>query len=52
MTLCHGEDPELWFPERRNTTAQAVAICHRCPVLEDCRQHALEHRIATASGAG
>jgi hypothetical protein len=36
----------LWFPERRNTTAQAVAICNRCPTLKACRQHALEHRIA------
>jgi len=44
--LCHGhEDPELWFPERRNTTAKAVAICKQCPMIDACRQHALDNRI-------
>ena len=46
MTLCHGEDPELWFTGSKRAVARAKAICNRCPVIDACRQQALEHRIA------
>ena len=44
-TLCHGEDPELWFHGTKRATAKAKAICVRCPVQQACRQHALDNEI-------
>jgi WhiB family redox-sensing transcriptional regulator len=49
---CRGHDPEGWFPIYEGwptsaLTAQhewAVAICRTCPVLEQCRTWALQHR--------
>ena len=54
---CRNENPDLWFPlpdDRRGArsrtdnrtiravTAQAVAICHRCPIRRACLQWALD----------
>jgi WhiB family transcriptional regulator, redox-sensing transcriptional regulator len=50
---CRDEDPELFFPlpvaggkgsvlAKRQRLATAKAICGRCPVLRECRKHALE----------
>jgi WhiB family redox-sensing transcriptional regulator len=41
---CRGEDPELWFPDRSNSTKakQAKAICGRCPVKDPCFQWAAD----------
>lgn len=37
---CAQADPEAWYPEpHRQTTHQAKAICHQCPVLDLCREH-------------
>lgn len=41
--------PDLWFPEGRGLLrgqleAEAVAVCRRCPMLERCRQYALENK--------
>ncbi|MCX4810770.1 WhiB family transcriptional regulator [Streptomyces sp. NBC_01239] len=33
--LCRNEDPELWFSDR--TRAIAMALCHACEVLQECR---------------
>ena len=43
---CRGHDPDLWHPEKGDTVtaAKALAICARCPVIEPCRAHAVEHR--------
>ena len=45
---CHGADTEVFFhPEfergvsRARRVAEAKAYCARCPVLEQCREHAL-----------
>ena len=45
---CREADPELFFhpegergPARRNRDAAAKAICASCPVLRQCREHAL-----------
>lgn len=45
---CRGLDTELFFhpegergPRRSNREAAAKAICAGCPVLLDCRRHAL-----------
>ena len=45
---CRTVDPETFFspdaergPRRRNREANAKALCFTCPVLEQCRTHAL-----------
>jgi len=42
--LCAEVDGDLWFPEAggiSNETAQAKAICERCPVKVECLEDAL-----------
>jgi WhiB family redox-sensing transcriptional regulator len=48
---CRGVSPEVFFhpegergPRRRNRDAQAKAVCSACPVMLECRSHALEVR--------
>uniref|UniRef100_UPI003F499F2A WhiB family transcriptional regulator n=1 Tax=Amycolatopsis sp. CA-096443 TaxID=3239919 RepID=UPI003F499F2A len=46
---CRDEDPELFFPVGTSgpalrQTAEAKAVCHRCPVAEDCLEQALAGR--------
>jgi WhiB family transcriptional regulator, redox-sensing transcriptional regulator len=48
---CRGKDTELFFhpegergPARRNRDAAAKAVCAACPVIEQCRKHALKVR--------
>jgi WhiB family redox-sensing transcriptional regulator len=44
---CRGEAPEIFFPdddarsERRRNENIAKSICRQCPVLAQCRDHAL-----------
>lgn len=33
---CRGKDPNLFFPARGQSTAEAKALCHRCPVQAEC----------------
>lgn len=40
--LCAEIDPELWFPEQGGLSAPARRMCHRCPVVQDCLDYALE----------
>jgi len=48
---CRGQDTELFFhpegergPSRANREAAAKAVCATCPVLLQCRAHALASR--------
>lgn len=48
---CREADPTLFFhpegergPARRNRDAAAKAVCATCPVLRQCREHALTVR--------
>lgn len=48
---CRGADSDLFFhpenergPSRSRREAAAKAVCLRCPVLEQCREHALTIR--------
>ena len=48
---CRGKDTELFFhpegergPRRANREASAKAVCASCPVLQQCRSHALAAR--------
>lgn len=47
---CNSLDPEYFFhPEgerggpRRRRIERAKQICHSCPVIEECREYALNH---------
>ncbi|GAA2092432.1 WhiB family transcriptional regulator [Actinomadura alba] len=45
--LCHGDDPELYFPIGNTGPAvlqaeQAKAVCRRCPVRAACLEFALQ----------
>lgn len=33
---CRGMGPDLFFPARGQSTAEAKALCHRCPVQAEC----------------
>lgn len=48
---CQKEDTELFFhpdnergPTRQAREAKAKAVCATCPVLQQCREHALASR--------
>lgn len=46
---CRGQ-LDLFFQEGRGigpaaARQQALAVCQRCPVLEECHQYATEHRV-------
>jgi WhiB family redox-sensing transcriptional regulator len=48
--ICHGADPELWFPlgYGNEFTAQideAKAICDECPIRDDCLNEALTNHL-------
>ena len=38
---CRGIDPELFFPDRGENTANAKAVCATCPVVDDCLMYAI-----------
>lgn len=39
---CKGEDTELFFPSRGESTEAAKTICDRCPVRQPCLDYALD----------
>lgn len=44
---CRNEDPELFFPVGRSgpallQIAEVKKVCRRCPVVEPCREWAVE----------
>jgi WhiB family redox-sensing transcriptional regulator len=50
---CRRENPDVFFhpehergPSRRNRDREAKAVCLDCPVLQQCRKHALRAREA------
>ncbi len=43
--LCAQVDPDLWFEVNDDLVKEAVSICHQCPVMEECRQFSIDHRI-------
>lgn len=38
---CRDVDPELFFPQRGESTAEAKAVCRRCDVQAECLAYAL-----------
>jgi WhiB family redox-sensing transcriptional regulator len=43
---CRQFDPDLFFPGPDGSAADAVKICRACPVLDECREWALDARVA------
>ena len=48
---CRDEDPELFFPISEvgpgaRQTAQAKAVCARCPVRTQCLEYALDNGLS------
>lgn len=41
---CRGLDPEIFFPERGESTREAKAVCAGCPVRPECLEYALDAR--------
>lgn len=41
FAACQYTDPEVFFPPKGESPAQARRICHRCPVIERCLRWAL-----------
>ncbi len=42
LAACRGDDPELFFPGRGESTAVPQSICARCPVRVPCLEYALD----------
>lgn len=42
---CIGHDPDLWFPERGESSTEAKKICLRCLVRAECLEFAVTNRI-------
>lgn len=42
---CLGADPELFFPERGESSREAKAVCAGCPVRTECLEYALSENI-------
>jgi WhiB family transcriptional regulator, redox-sensing transcriptional regulator len=38
---CLGCDPDLFFPERGESTGEAKAVCRGCAVRDECLEFAL-----------
>lgn len=41
--LCRQVDPELFFPARGESSAEAKRVCRACEVREDCLRAALRN---------
>lgn len=42
---CRNYPPAVFFPSDGVGVERARAICATCPVVSECLEHALEHRI-------
>ena len=41
QAACRGLDPELFYPERKQRTTNAKAVCADCPVRQECLDDAM-----------
>lgn len=39
--ICSETDPEQFFPEKGGSSALAKLVCRNCPVIEQCREYAV-----------
>jgi WhiB family redox-sensing transcriptional regulator len=49
---CAGVETILFFPERGESHAGAVAVCAECEVRAECLDYAMRHRIQTGIWGG
>jgi WhiB family redox-sensing transcriptional regulator len=42
-TNCRGVDPDLFFPNRGESTREAKEVCRGCEVSHDCLEFALQN---------
>jgi WhiB family redox-sensing transcriptional regulator len=49
---CRGMDPDLFMPQRGkiNDVNAAVAVCHTCPVINECREYGRHERFGIWGG--
>jgi WhiB family redox-sensing transcriptional regulator len=40
---CNGVDPDLFFPERGQSTREAKNVCRVCVVRDECLEYALDN---------
>jgi WhiB family redox-sensing transcriptional regulator len=40
---CRSHPTRWFFPEQGETPRRAIAICNRCPVIVECREHGRRH---------
>lgn len=40
--LCTEIGGDLWFPEPGSNSNQAIKICNRCPVQQECLEYGLQ----------
>lgn len=43
LALCREVDPDLFFPEKGESTQDAKRICARCDVRAECLEYALDN---------
>lgn len=48
--VCSSTDPEIFHPAKGESGNRAKAICHTCPVRQECLDHAMKHREAGVWG--
>lgn len=41
--LCAQTDPEIFFPEKGESSARAKRVCKLCPVRRECLLYAIEN---------
>jgi len=39
---CRGTDPDLFFPERGESTKEAKSVCRDCPIKRECLEYAVQ----------
>lgn len=37
--------PDAWFPEKGGSVHDVKSICAACPVIQECEDYAIRHRI-------
>lgn len=50
QAACRGLDPELFYPDRGQSTAAPMAVCAACPVADNCAQTSSYEKFGIWSG--
>jgi WhiB family redox-sensing transcriptional regulator len=45
LASCRRYDPDIFFPGSEESSAAALRVCRACPVMDDCREWALDARV-------